>query len=147
MVLTRDCVLVTVTLTDANQEGAIFVLGSQQQLLSFHTVYVPIVPPEQRRHGHRQGGEGKKAGLADDQRVCVTKQLIKGQKRKTVKQTQLHLKANMQKPNANQTLCACIYSIYHISHFAHYNYRVRKANITKTYSYTVLLTGLVSFRF
>lgn len=58
--LTRDRVLIAVTLTDPNQEGAIFVLGSQQQLLSFHTVYIPIVPPEQIRDAHRQGGEGKK---------------------------------------------------------------------------------------
>lgn len=45
--LTGDGVLVTVTLTDANQEGAVIVLGGEQQLLSFHTVYVPIVPPAQ----------------------------------------------------------------------------------------------------
>lgn len=43
--LTRDGVLVAVALTDANQEGAIFVLGGQQQLLSFQAVYVPIIPP------------------------------------------------------------------------------------------------------
>lgn len=47
--LTRDGVLVTVTLTDANQEGAIFVLGSEQQLLSFHAVYVAVVPPARRK--------------------------------------------------------------------------------------------------
>lgn len=36
------------TLTDANQKGAIFVLGSQQQLLGLHAVDVPVVPPAQR---------------------------------------------------------------------------------------------------
>lgn len=46
--LTGDCVFITVTLTDANKEGAIFVLGGQQQFLSFHAVYVPVVPPAQR---------------------------------------------------------------------------------------------------
>lgn len=46
--LTRDGVLVTVTLTDANQKGSIFVLGSQQQLLSFRAVDVAIVPPAER---------------------------------------------------------------------------------------------------
>lgn len=56
--LTRDSVLVTVTLTDANQEGAIFVLGGEQQLLRFPTVYVPIVPPAQRRRGRDDGREG-----------------------------------------------------------------------------------------
>lgn len=58
--LTRDGVLVAVALTDANQEGAIFVLGGQQQLLSFQAVNVPIIPPahkhntdqrRKRRHG------------------------------------------------------------------------------------------------
>lgn len=56
--LTRDSVLVTVTLTDANQEGAIFVLGGEQQLLRFPTVYVPVVPPAQRRSGRDDGREG-----------------------------------------------------------------------------------------
>lgn len=56
--LTRDSVLVTVTLTDANQEGAIFVLGGEQQRLRFPTVYVPVVPPAQRRRGRDDGREG-----------------------------------------------------------------------------------------
>lgn len=50
-VRTRDGVLVAVALADAHQEGAIIVLGSEEQLLSFHTVYVAIVPPEQREAG------------------------------------------------------------------------------------------------
>lgn len=50
--LTGDRVLVAVTLTDANQEGAIFVLGSEQQLLGLHAVYVPVIPPE--RHETRR---------------------------------------------------------------------------------------------
>lgn len=57
--LTRYCVFITVTLTDADQERSIFVLGSEKQLLSFHTVDVPIVPP-------RQGGQGMK-GREDEE--------------------------------------------------------------------------------
>lgn len=45
LALTRDGVLVAVALADADQEGTIFVLGRQQQLLSFHAVYVAVVPP------------------------------------------------------------------------------------------------------
>lgn len=43
--LTGDGVLVAVALADANQEGAIFVLGGQQQLLSLQPVDVAVVPP------------------------------------------------------------------------------------------------------
>lgn len=50
--LTGDSVLVTVALTDANKEASIFVLGGQQQLLSFHTVYVSVVPPASRDNSH-----------------------------------------------------------------------------------------------
>lgn len=61
--LTRDSVLVTVTLTDANQEGAIFVLGGEQQLLRFPTVYVPVVPPAQSgRDDGREGVDGEREG-------------------------------------------------------------------------------------
>lgn len=42
---TWDGVLITVTLTDAYQEAATFVLGSQQQLLGFGAVDVTVVPP------------------------------------------------------------------------------------------------------
>lgn len=56
--LTGDGVLVTVTLTDTDQEGAIFVLGSQQQLLSLHSVDVPVVPPAQERGGGHAHGQG-----------------------------------------------------------------------------------------
>lgn len=43
--LTGDGVLVAVALADANQEGAIFVLGGQQQLLGLQPVDVAVVPP------------------------------------------------------------------------------------------------------
>lgn len=46
--LTRDCVFVAVTLTDANQEGTVFVLGGQEQLLGLLPVDVAIVPPAER---------------------------------------------------------------------------------------------------
>lgn len=45
LLLTGDGVLVAVALADANQEGAIFVLGGQQQLLSLQPVDVAVVPP------------------------------------------------------------------------------------------------------
>lgn len=83
--LTRDSVLVTVTLTDANQEGAIFVLGGEQQLLRFPTVYVPVVPPAQRRSGRddgRVGGSGwrERRKGRDRHEECVTREAIQEQK-------------------------------------------------------------------
>lgn len=45
LTLTGDGVLVAVAFADADQEGTIFVLGCQQQLLGFHTIDIAIVPP------------------------------------------------------------------------------------------------------
>lgn len=71
--LTRDCVLVTVTLTDANQEGAIFVLGSEQKLLSFHPVYVPVIPPAQRDNKMENRDRGMN-GRSDGKYTVTMKQ-------------------------------------------------------------------------
>lgn len=46
--LTRNGVFVAVALADANQEGTVFVLGGQEQLLSLLPVDVAIVPPAER---------------------------------------------------------------------------------------------------
>lgn len=46
--LTRDGVFVTMALADANQEGTVFVLGGQEQLLGLLPVDVAIVPPAER---------------------------------------------------------------------------------------------------
>lgn len=46
--LTGDGVFIAVALADANQEGTVFVLGGQKQLLGLLPVDVAIVPPAER---------------------------------------------------------------------------------------------------
>lgn len=129
--LTRDGVLVTVTLTDANQEGAIFVLGSQQQLLSFPTVYVPVVPPAQRRQRMMRGGGRKIVRWMCDRMFNTMKNtsiVINGNRvtcdqinegiyewiKRTKEKKNMH---NTQKQN----VCVCVYhmhTVYHILNIA-----------------------------
>lgn len=63
LLLTGDGVLVAVALADANQEGAIFVLGGQQQLLSLQPVDVAVVPP----------AAGQARRLLEQQHVTTTR--------------------------------------------------------------------------